>query len=201
MHLHVIGEIRRSQNETILGSMKDEMQRLREFVRCSRTSTFVNSWHAQPHESAAMWRLYTKSDEGIAIKSTIQRLIDSLSGYSDYDIYISMLKYIDYSKEAIPEGNLLSPFIHKRKSFEHERELRALIWTPQDGKNLPYGGYNKHSLDDGLYVSVDTNILVECIQLAPHMPKWIHEALESVMKRFDLERPIVQSDLSACPLN
>ncbi|MFO0901010.1 MAG: hypothetical protein U0836_26575 [Pirellulales bacterium] len=37
----------------------------------------ITSWHQNAYESAAMWRLYLKSDEGIALKTTIQRLQDS----------------------------------------------------------------------------------------------------------------------------
>ena len=33
----------------------------------------VNCWHANEHESAAMWKLYLKSDEGIAIQSTYSK--------------------------------------------------------------------------------------------------------------------------------
>jgi hypothetical protein len=34
----------------------------------------INSWHMNDYESAAMWKLYLKSDEGVAIRSTYQRL-------------------------------------------------------------------------------------------------------------------------------
>ena len=40
----------------------------------SRDCTAVNCWHINEHESAAMWDLYLKSNEGIAIQSTYQKL-------------------------------------------------------------------------------------------------------------------------------
>src|SRR5215469_15260960 len=36
------------------------------------SSYFVNSWHMNDHESAAMWKVYLKSNEGVAIQSTVQ---------------------------------------------------------------------------------------------------------------------------------
>lgn len=39
---------------------------------------FVNCWYCSENESAALWRLFPKSDEGIAIKSTIEKLGDPL---------------------------------------------------------------------------------------------------------------------------
>lgn len=36
--------------------------------------TAINCWHLNNHESAAMWRLYLKSNEGIAIQSTYEKV-------------------------------------------------------------------------------------------------------------------------------
>lgn len=35
----------------------------------------VNAWHIGDHESAAMWKLYVAAGQGVAIRSTIDRLI------------------------------------------------------------------------------------------------------------------------------
>jgi len=119
----------------IFESIADMSTKSRDLVKYHREVTFVNSWHIKEHESAAMWRLYLNNDEGIAIQSTYQKFVEALADYEDFEVYIGKIKYIDYEKEAIPMGNTLSPFLYKRKSFEHEDELRSLIWTPQHGKN------------------------------------------------------------------
>ena len=38
----------------------------------------INCWHMNDHESAAMWKLYLKSNEGIAVQSTYETLRDSI---------------------------------------------------------------------------------------------------------------------------
>jgi hypothetical protein len=48
-----------------------------------RNNIFVNSWHINEEESAAMWKLYLKSDEGVAIQSTIERLKSNLNKFND----------------------------------------------------------------------------------------------------------------------
>ena len=40
-----------------------------------------------------------------------------------------MVKYVDYDKVPIALGNHFFPFVHKRLSFAHETELRAIIWS------------------------------------------------------------------------
>src|ERR1700682_6410865 len=44
------------------------------FSREIRRYMAINCWHINPHESAAMWRLYLKSNEGISIQSTYKYL-------------------------------------------------------------------------------------------------------------------------------
>ena len=42
------------------------------------------------------------------------------------------MKYVDYDATFIPEGNLFFPYMHKRLSFEFEREYRLLaMWSPK----------------------------------------------------------------------
>jgi hypothetical protein len=67
----------------------------------------INCWHMNEHESAAMWKLYLKSDEGIAIQSTYRKLRESIT--DDEKVYLGVVKYIDYEKEWIDAGNSFSP--------------------------------------------------------------------------------------------
>ncbi|MDK2833275.1 MAG: hypothetical protein PWP63_362 [Methanolobus sp.] len=99
------------------------------------TCTFVNCWHMNNYESAAMWRLYSKTNEAIAVKSTYRQLNQLL----DDECFIGMVQYIDYESTWLPEGNLLYPYVHKRLSFSHEQELRAVIQKqPMKEKKLEF---------------------------------------------------------------
>ena len=104
---------------------KDAFDQHSRFCQWIRKWTMALCWHMNDHESSAMWKLYSKSNEAIAIQSTYTILKESL--YDNEDIFIGLVSYIDYDKEWLPEGNHFYPFVHKRKSFEHERELRGLI--------------------------------------------------------------------------
>lgn len=109
------------------GILSEKVQtKLSDIYDYIRKCTIVNCWHISEHESAAMWKLYLKSDEGVAIQSTFKRLVESFNDYLK-DVYIGKVKYIDYKTDLIPEGNLFFPYLHKRKSFEYEHELRAII--------------------------------------------------------------------------
>lgn len=108
--------------------LKSDFQRTSKVMRKFMAT---NSWCVNQHECAAMWDLYTKSDAGIAIRSTYGRLEQCLNSCSER-VYIGMMEYIDYDIELIPISNLFYPALHKRKSYEYENELRAAIarWPP-----------------------------------------------------------------------
>lgn len=166
-----------------------------DFFKLLREFTTVNCWYLSRYESAAMWKLYLKSDEGIAIKSSYRRLRDSLKN-SEFDIFIGKVKYINYDEEEIPI-NFLSPFFHKRMSFRHERELRACI------QKLPKKGFSERSkrpFENGVYVEVDLKVLIRGIYLAPKTPKWLVELIESVTKKYKLEKNVVHSSLDTTPI-
>ena len=166
---------------------------LRTIGKAQRRITYVNCWHESAHESAAMWKLYLKSDEGIAIQSTVDRLKRSISEGKEFEIFIGEVVYVDFNSFAMPVDNVLTPYIHKRQSFEHEHELRALIWGPAHGKmnlNDPEGA------PLGLSIATDLDILVENIYASPMAEEWFVKLLSSVCSHYKLKREVVQSDLS-----
>ncbi len=187
-------------NEGIFNSFVQSNKQSRNITKKGREMTFVNSWHVGDHESAAMWKIYLASDAGIAIRSTYNKLKDSLFKYTEFGIFIGMIEYLDYKTQIIKMDNALRPFISKRKSFEHENELRALIWTPQHGKNDIRGVNNKFASRKGLYVDVDLDTLIESIFVSPNAPAWFVELVESATKKFGFPKSVEQSDLSEGPI-
>lgn len=189
------------RDERAFSTLLKSRKVVRETMKAGRTVTFVNSWHVQEHESDAMWNLYVRSLEGIAIESSYNRLVTALSGYEEFDVNIGMIRYIDYRHDCIPQWNALSPFMYKRRSFEHEKELRALIWTPQYGKNeIGDPARNRFRDQDGLYVPVNLEELISRIYVAPTAPHWMLELLESLVKKYGLKKEVVQSDLASTPV-
>ena len=173
-------------------------KQLGEFLKWIRKSTVINSWHLSEYESAAMWRLYLKSNEGIAIQSSYSRLRDSIKGENN-DVYIGKVKYIDYEKDWMPESNLFYPFIYKRKSFEHEKELRALIQKIPRKKDGDVN-FNKDSFSDGLYVVSDLDTLIDQIYVAPTCQDWLFELVKSITNKYGYKKKVRRSSLDEVPV-
>jgi len=158
----------------------------------------INCWHMSNHESAAMWKLYLKGNEGISICSTYNRLVESFLPCDD-TIYVGVVKYIDYDTEWMPEGSLFYPFVHKRKSFQHENELRAIICRfpiEKDGK----ADLSQDTIDQGINVPIAFTKLVSKVCVAPTSPGWFRRLVEVVLKKYNLEAEVVNSSLAKRPV-
>jgi len=161
-----------------------------EFAKRARLFTFINCWHMNDHESAAMWKLYAKTNEAVAVKSKLSILLSELSE----KIYVGMVKYIDYGKDWTPEGNALSPFIHKRLSFKHENEIRALFCDA--GNERKYMNENTA----GIWEKTNLSKLIEAIYVSPTSPEWFRILVENACTRYGLmNKAVIRSSLDEAP--
>ncbi len=160
--------------------------------------TCINCWHINEYESAAMWKLYLKSEKGVAVQSTIKRLRGSFNKQDE--IPIGKVKYRDYGVEVVPEYHPIFAFFYKRKSFEYERELRAAIQSIPGPFVQPEIDKTEQEIGDGEYVSIDLDILIEKIFVSPKAPKWFRELVESMVARYNVSKEISQSSLSSDPI-
>lgn len=157
-----------------------------------RNHTYVNCWHMNEFESDAMWKIYLKSDEGIAIQSTYNRLINSFDPLDDKIINVGIVSYIDYSKQSMPFDGF-SPFIYKRVSYSFENELRALLQYRSSENNAHKFIDNETLL--GLPIKVNLNMLIENIFVSPYSPKWIYSSIVNLLDRLNLQYPIKRSSM------
>lgn len=156
-----------------------------EDLKFVRDQLYISCWHQNDYESAAMWRLYLKSNEGIAIQTTIGRFKMAIAGAVD-PVYLGEVWYVDFDKDHVPTRVVAHYALNKRKSYEHEREVRAVI----------------HDLsgDPAKKVPVDLPTLLEAVFVAPECGDWLHDLVSKVLKRYNLSVPVTHSTLDAKPI-
>ncbi len=180
-------------------------QNIRTFFYMSkqlRDKMTLNCWHMNVEESAAMWKLYSDDNMGVAIQSNFGRLKNCFS-VCPYSVFIGKIKYIDWNVDKIPNQNVFSLYLHKRKSFVHEQELRVLVDTlcSNDGEEPCYINENRDFqkfesfTDNGIYVPVSLEILIEKIYISPRSQKWFVDLVKSISEKYGLNKEIIQSDL------
>ena len=168
--------------DDLRAAMQSQTTSLRHTIR---EGTYVNCWHMSEHESAAMWRLYSKTEEAISVQTSYGKLVDALSN----ELLVGLVNYIDYDNEIIPSNNMLWPVMHKRLSFQHECEVRAVFGIDvADDSPL------------GKSVSVDLAALVENVYVSPESPDWFYQLVCDLTEKMGGTFTIVRSRLSEQPV-
>jgi hypothetical protein len=142
----------------------------------------ISCWHKNEYESEAMWRAYPP--ESIAIESTARQLKAAYRG--EGLLLVENVRYADFDSDPIEKGHEQYMLVMKRKSFEHEREVRAirLLGEGTDGALLPY----------------DLNTLINRVVVSPRADTAFGEAVRSVVEGgLWLDKPMSISSLYSKP--
>ena len=163
----------------------------------------VSCWHESDSESEAMWSLYTANKQGVAIKTTWEKLEAAADG-----AYLAKVRYRDFitgrARIRIPSD----VFEYKRKAFSHEKEVRAII-THYPSAGIQ-NGMPKNSAPSRLEQLPKTGVSVELSDLAgfldkivvsPYSDPWFNDVVKGLTKKYGLPPGIVaQSELRANPI-
>lgn len=166
-----------------------EMQReLRFLFHEVRKLTLVNCWHMNENESDGMWQVYALENEGIAIRSTIERL-KSCFRYDNNALFIRPVRYVNYDTDRIEQLHPTELFVRKRKAFQWENELRVIILRFETAKIADYESKFEAGekipvdyVEHGELIPIDFNTLVEKVYVSPRSPKWFFELVKKLTK-------------------
>jgi hypothetical protein len=166
----------------------------------SRSDFYVSSWHLSEHEPAGFWKIYGGTDGGVAICSTFVRLQHALD-HSSERFYAGK---VEYPGDLYGRFNVFSFIMSKRRSFEHEREVRGLIWRPDmlgrarnvDADNRVYPmPIVAPDTPSGIKIEVRLSDLITSVVVSPTSPRWLAGVLADIVKKYGYNFPVRQSDL------
>ncbi len=158
-----------------------------DYYKTHRKNVVISSWHINEYESFAMWQIFTKNQEGLAIQSTLARLQEALAPENRIEQYIGEVNYIDYKKEHIPFEDSFFPFLFKRKSFQYEKEIRVI----SDVSPLQL------AVNEGIKINVDINQLIEKVYIHPKSENWYKKLVLELMDKLNFNFEIEKSDLES----
>lgn len=176
-------------SEAEVNAIKEE-ELPRYLLKTSNRYQYVNCWHTNENESAGMWQIYMNVNEGVAVQSTPEALATCLEPDQN-TIYLGPVKYLDYAADSWGEPHPLHPIFHKRSSFAHEREVRAVVINP-------IGVDPRHST--GVLLPVDLKKLIQQVYVSPNAEPWYRDTVYSVCERYGLPVTPVQSTLYEQPM-
>lgn len=187
-----------------------------EFTKSLKKMIYSNCWHQNDRESAAMWKLYLEGPLGVAIKSTVDDLRDSIDPSAPVK-HIREVEYIDYETEVVPEGSLFTTAFIKRKSFNHENEIRAVYGNfdpvkmdvdsnryeeSENYKLTKLTGLKESDfgeLPEGEPIDVDLDRLINEIHVSPTADEWFADLVSNVSSKYNQQFKITESHLDQLP--
>ncbi|MBZ5507320.1 MAG: hypothetical protein LAO78_17820 [Acidobacteriia bacterium] len=148
------------------------MQRSERIIKMWRRQTFVNCWSASDHESHALWRIYCRSIEGVAIQTTFAKLRESIGSLPLYPVTY-----------GIPGSNKQTPTLSdlvtkKRPMFAYEREVRVVLFT--EGMD----GTDPEQEPLGRGVDWDPEKRLELIRVHPEADSSFMETVTAVVRHY-----------------
>jgi hypothetical protein len=176
-----------ASNPSAVDAVREDYRRFRATYK---KRIFLSCWVSSDVESAAMWSIYTGRDGlGVAVETTFGRFEEALPKDGPHRIVAGNVRYIDYRVEAPPVGNGYTAYVHKRLSFQHEQEVRAIIDSRDPDSDRI-----------GLSVPVDLAALVRHVHVAPTAPAWYEDVVQRAAARYGLDAPVTRSDLYDGPV-
>lgn len=124
----------------------------------------LTCWHKSDTESEAMWKLYSASGHGIAIESTASQLRESILDKTS--LVVGDVRYADFENDPIEKGHKNYGLFLKRRSFEHEKELRATILLKTPGK--------------GQFVPCNLDALITNVHISPLSPAYLKDVVDKI---------------------
>jgi hypothetical protein len=166
-----------------------------QFKRRMRESVYINCWHRNQDDSAAMWALYGKSECAVALTATVGQLADIVEGIAEHKISIARVEYVkhwsDPKLDVSPDYTRI--FAYKTKAYEYEKEVRVIIDRTRDaaGPDLR---------QPGIVVPIDADRLLRSIVISPDAPPWFENLVRQSARRYGIRAPVRRSKLATDPI-
>ena len=192
-YVHTIGDI---------NTLEKFRENWRKYIMCS-------CWHHAEEESMAMWDKYHLHNSGIAIKTTFGDFKNCL--VEGYEVFLGKIEYINHYEYPVPQNldemNMIySWYFYKRRTFEYEREFRAILadfsflrdYFDSEGNLNPETIVNREFpeiCDIGISFNVDVNRLIGEVITSPYVADWVTETVRSVAHKYEFDFKVNSSTL------
>jgi len=144
-------------------------------------SCFISCWNMGEGENYALWKIYTKPETGVCIKTSVGRLRKALN---NEDIKIYVVKYIPSFNDSsfdiefphymrMQDGFSIKHSVKevcKLDAYKYENEVRAVFVEKSREKSI-------------IQFSVNLEELIDEVYLSPYASTWFKELVKRVTLR------------------
>jgi len=181
-----------------------------EYLKAFDKLFFINCWNISSQESAAMWKIYTQNNQGVALQTTYKKLVNSIEHIEQKNIALGLVEYINHKTLKFENENSLNfvnsvynPFFLKHISYNYEKEFRLVYYEynktniKSETKEILLGKMQyAYNIREGINIPLNNlNNLIENVYASPFMESWQIEILDILLEKFLINKKIKHSDL------
>ena len=169
------------------------------FAECGFRNSYYGQCWTLNKSSDAMWRIYSPYSNGLRIRTTIRKLLMSLSktlgDHAPSRAYIGKVRYLsepdllDFGNQVFSNGledhQCAKTILVKRTAFRHEHEVRLIYSSEQNNPPKDIFGY-----------SIAPNDLIDQVMIDPRTPpNQAKSKIAAIKSKIDYHGKIIQSRL------
>jgi len=115
-------------------------------------------------------------------------------------VHIGEVTYLDYEADRIEDNdNTFKWYLHKRKAFEYEKEVRAICEFKPWG--MPLEQYPRiQNVGPGIRHQVDLKRFIRCVRVAPGTQRWVLDLIKDLSLRYGFDFPVEPSTIDLGPV-
>ena len=184
-------------------TLKNEVERIRKHA-------FISSWALGTSESVAMWRLYGRSKDSVAIKTSVGQIKNEIElvlqgASSETNLLAKYMKkqivkirYIDHRthEDAKKLFNISDAQIlfYKNVGYRYEEEIRILFDASEQGRD----GIAERAGDSCL-IAINPKKIIHEILVSPFACNCFFQSVKSEAKKYNISERVKWSDLKFVP--
>ena len=118
-------------------SLRNELrENARKYYDYLLKRTYLNCWHINRVENHLMWASYLDKRPGVAVRTTVERLLKCFETVDD-QMFLIPVEYVDHGSAPLNENRISGGMFHilcdmlskKRQMFAGDQELRLVVDT------------------------------------------------------------------------
>jgi hypothetical protein len=158
----------KNNSKSPLKEAKDSIAYFEKLKSC----TYIDSWHYNDNECFAMWKIFGKSNNAVALKSKVDKLREVYNSAVP-DCSLSKVYYYK-ATETIDIFNRLLMFIRKPIFFDYEKEIRGIVQYPFE--------FNK-TYQKSVHISIENfNEFIDEIVVSPYSSEWLLKIIKNLLQ-------------------
>jgi len=165
------------------------------FKKELREGVFINCWSLGIDDNMALWRLYGKSNDCVAVTTTVAKLEAALNRFRGQGrLSLKKVEYIKHWKDPEikikPYSNV---FKYKTVGYAFENEVRIILDRYVDT-------FEAKSKKEGVAVPVELNTFMRSVVVSPECSPWFKAVVEDISDKYGVTCPVRSSSMSKQPI-